>query len=142
MSGEKKVISNANLLQKEITSLQTLIQRRVTFAIGIIYQTPEEKAEAIPEMLREIVEAEGFIFVNAGLVRFGASALDYEVNFDVPDPDTHDYFLSRHRMGLAIWKRFNAEEIEFAYPTQTSFTAAPDGRPIMPYPEVQPVRSA
>ncbi|RJG55820.1 mechanosensitive ion channel family protein [Sphingobium terrigena] len=142
MSGEKKVISNANLLQKEITSLQTLIQRRVTFAIGIIYQTPEEKAEAIPEMLREIVEAEGFIFVNAGLVRFGASSLDYEVNFDVPDPDTHDYFLSRHRMGLAIWKRFNAEGIEFAYPTQTSFTAAPDGRTIMPYPEVQPVRSA
>lgn len=142
MSGEKKVISNANLLQKEITSLQTLIQRRVTFAIGIIYQTPEEKAEAIPEMLREIVEAEGFIFVNAGLVRFGASALDYEVNFDVPDPDTHDYFLSRHRMGLAIWKRFNAEGIEFAYPTQTSFTAAPDGRTIMPYPEVQPVRRA
>ncbi|MBV2150963.1 mechanosensitive ion channel family protein [Sphingobium sp. AS12] len=142
MSGEKKVISNANLLQKEITSLQTLIQRRVTFAIGIIYQTPEEKAEAIPEMLREIVEAEGFIFVNAGLVRFGASSLDYEVNFDVPDPDTHDYFLSRHRMGLAIWKRFNAEGIEFAYPTQTSFTAAPDGRTIMPYPEVQPVRQA
>lgn len=142
MSGEKKVISNANLLQKEITSLQTLIQRRVTFAIGIIYQTPEEKAEAIPEMLREIVEAEGFIFVNAGLVRFGASSLDYEVNFDVPDPDTHDYFLARHRMGLAIWKRFNAEGIEFAYPTQTSFTAAPDGRTIMPYPEVQPVRQA
>jgi small-conductance mechanosensitive channel len=142
MSGEKKVISNANLLQKEITSLQTLIQRRVTFAIGIIYQTPEEKAEAIPEMLREIVEVEGFIFVNAGLVRFGASSLDYEVNFDVPDPDTHDYFLSRHRMALAIWKRFNAEGIEFAYPTQTSFTAAPDGRTIMPYPDVQPVRQA
>ncbi|WP_022681973.1 mechanosensitive ion channel family protein [Sphingobium bisphenolivorans] len=139
MSGEKKVISNANLLQKEITSLQTLAQRRVTFAIGIIYQTPEEKADAIPQMLREIVEAEGHIFVNAGLVSFGASSLDYQLNFDVPDPDTHDYFLSRHKVGLAIWKRFNAEGVEFAYPTQTSFTAAPDGRTIMPYPEVQPV---
>ncbi|APL94829.1 hypothetical protein Sj15T_33750 [Sphingobium sp. TA15] len=139
MSGEKKVISNANLLQKEITSLQTLAQRRVTFAIGIIYQTPEDKAEAIPAMLKEIVEAEGHVFVNAGLVSFGASSLDYQLNFDVPDPDTHDYFLSRHRVGLAIWKRFNAEGIEFAYPTQTSFTAAPDGRAIMPYAEVQPV---
>jgi small-conductance mechanosensitive channel len=139
MSGEKKVISNANLLQKEITSLQTLAQRRVSFAIGIIYQTPEDKAEAIPAMLKEIVEAEGHVFVNAGLVSFGASSLDYQLNFDVPDPDTHDYFGSRHRVGLAIWKRFNAEGIEFAYPTQTSFTAAPDGRAIMPYPEVQPV---
>ena len=30
--------------------------------------------------------------------------------------------------------------IEFAYPTQTTFTAAPDGRMIMPYAEVQPVK--
>ncbi|MDO7834217.1 mechanosensitive ion channel [Sphingobium sp. HBC34] len=141
MSGEKKVISNANLLQKEITSLQTLTQRRVTYAIGIIYQTPEEKAEAIPAMLQEIVEAEGLIFVNAGIIAFGASSLDYQLNFDVPDPDHHDYFMMRHRIGLAIWKKFNAEGIEFAYPTQTSFTAAPDGRAIMPYAEVHPVGS-
>ncbi|WBQ16417.1 mechanosensitive ion channel family protein [Sphingobium yanoikuyae] len=140
MSGEKKVISNANLLQKEITSLQTLIQRRVTYAIGIIYQTSEEQAEAIPTILKEIVEAEGMIFVNAGIIAFGASSLDYQLNFDVPDPDHHDYFQMRHRIGLAIWKRFNAEGIEFAYPTQTSFTAAPDGKAIMPYAEVQPVR--
>jgi small-conductance mechanosensitive channel len=84
MSGEKKVMSNANLLQKEITSLQTLIQRRVTFAIGIVYQTPEDKAEAIPAILQKIVEAEGFLFVHAGMVRFGASSLDYELSFDVP----------------------------------------------------------
>lgn len=140
MSGEKKVISNANLLQKEITSLQTLIQRRVTFALGIAYYTPEEKADAVPGILKEIVEAEDFIFVNAGLVRFGASSLDYEMSFDVPDPDRHDYFQSRHRIGLAIWKRFNAEGIEFAYPTQTTLTAAPDGRLIMPYPDTpQPI---
>jgi small-conductance mechanosensitive channel len=135
MSGEKKVIGNSQLLQKEITSLQMLTQRRVTYAIGIIYQTPEDKAEAIPDILKEIVEAERLHFVNAGVVQFGASSLDYQLNFDVPDPDTHDYFLMRHRIGLAIWKRFNAEGIEFAYPTQTSFTAAPDGKAIMPYPD-------
>ncbi|HJT39161.1 MAG TPA: mechanosensitive ion channel domain-containing protein [Sphingobium sp.] len=135
MTGEKKVISNANLLQKEITSLQTLTQRRVTFALGIIYQTSDEQADALPALLQEIVEAEGFHYVHAGLVRFGASSLDYELSFDVPDPDRHDYFLSRHRVGLAIWKRFKREGIEFAYPTQTSFTAAPDGRTIMPYPD-------
>ncbi|MFZ2996885.1 mechanosensitive ion channel family protein [Sphingobium sp.] len=141
MSGERKVVSNANLLQKEITSLQTLTQRRVTYAIGIIYQTPEDKADAIPDMLKVIVEAEGLIFVNAGIIAFGASSLDYQLNFDVPDPDHHDYFQMRHRIGLAIWKKFNAEGIEFAYPTQTSITAGPDGKAIMPYAEVQPVRS-
>ena len=28
---------------------------------------------------------------------------------------------------------FRAEGLSFAYPTQTAFTAAPDGRMIMPY---------
>ena len=34
---------------------------------------------------------------------------------------------------------FATHGIEFAYPTQTTFTAAPDGTMIMPYPQVQPV---
>jgi hypothetical protein len=36
---------------------------------------------------------------------------------------------------LAILQRFNDEGLEFAYPTQTTFTAAPDGKMIMPYPK-------
>lgn len=135
MSGEKKIISNADLLKKEITSLQHLEKRRVKFALGIIYQTPVETCERIPDMLKEIVEAHDLLYVNCGMVAFGASSLDYELEFDVPDPDTHDYPGSRHRMALAILKKFNAEGIEFAYPTQTSFTAAPDGRMVLPYPE-------
>ncbi|MDX3901745.1 MAG: mechanosensitive ion channel [Sphingobium sp.] len=140
MTGEKKVISNANLLQKEITSLQTLERRRVKFALGLIYQTPQDKAEALPEMMREVVEECGMEFIHCGMVAFGASSLDYELEFDVPDPDGQDYFMTRHKVGLAILKRFNAEGLEFAYPTQTTFTAAPDGTMIMPYADVQPVR--
>ncbi|MCE7798757.1 mechanosensitive ion channel family protein [Sphingobium sufflavum] len=133
MSGERKIISNAQLLQKEITSLQTLERRRIKFALGIIYQTPTDVAETIPAMLKQVVEGEGQVFIHAGMIGFGASSLDYELELDVPDPDTADYFMTRHRVALAILKRFNAEGIEFAYPTQTSFTAAPDGRMVLPY---------
>jgi len=134
VSGERKVISNANLLQKEITSLQTLPQRRLTFTLGLIYQTPPDLIGRVPAILREVVEGEGQLFVQAGMVAFGASSIDFELSVDVPDPDKADYFMTRHRLGLAILARFNAEGIEFAYPTQTTFTAAPDGRMIMPYP--------
>jgi small-conductance mechanosensitive channel len=64
---------------------------------------------------------------------FGASSLDFDYNVDVPNPDSADYFMSRHRLALAVLDRFNREGIEFAYPTQTTFTAAPDGTMIMPY---------
>ena len=37
-------------------------------------------------------------------------------------------------VALAILRTFAEHKLEFAYPTQTSFTAAPDGTFIMPYP--------
>ncbi|WP_336958664.1 mechanosensitive ion channel family protein [Sphingobium aquiterrae] len=133
LTGERKIISNANLLQKEITSLQTLVQRRVTFALGVIYQTPADVAERIPALLQEVVEAQGVTFVHAGMTAFGQSSLDYELAFDVPDPDRQDYFMTRHKVALAVLRAFSEAGIAFAYPTQTTFTAAPDGRMVMPY---------
>lgn len=140
LTGEKKVISNANLLQKEITSYFTLDHRRIKFAIGVIYQTPPEIAEQIPDILKKIVTELGGDFVRSGFISFGASSLDFEVEFDVRLPNWDAIYIIRHKIGLAILKQFNERGIEFAYPTQTTFTSAPDGRMIMPYAEVQPVR--
>ncbi|HTH29512.1 MAG TPA: hypothetical protein VL918_13740, partial [Sphingobium sp.] len=72
-------------------------------------------------------------FVRSGFVNFGASSLDFEVEFDVFSPDWDSIYRIRHRIGLDILGRFRTEGIEFAYPTQTSFTAAPNGTLIMPY---------
>ena len=47
-------------------------------------------------------------------------------------------FEARHQVLVALLNRFNAEGIEFAYPTQTSFTAAPDGTFILPYAVEEP----
>ena len=140
LTGEKKVISNANLLQKEITSYQTLDHRRLKFAIGVIYQTPPQVAEQIPDILKTIVESLDAVFIRSGFVGFGASSLDFELEFEVYKPGWDDIYLIRHNIGLAILRQFNERGIEFAYPTQTTFTAAPDGRMIMPYAEVQPVK--
>ncbi|WP_278986917.1 mechanosensitive ion channel family protein [Sphingobium yanoikuyae] len=140
VTGEKKVISNANLLQKEITSYQTLDHRRIKFPIGVIYQTAPDLAAEIPSILKTIIEELGGNFVRSGFIGFGASSLDFEVEFDVYLPGWDEIYLVRHKIGLAVLREFNARGIEFAYPTQTTFTAAPDGRMIMPYAEVQPVR--
>jgi hypothetical protein len=37
-------------------------------------------------------------------------------------------------MVIELVRAFALHGIEFAYPTQTTFTAAPDGTMIMPYP--------
>ncbi|MCP1468919.1 small-conductance mechanosensitive channel [Sphingobium sp. OAS761] len=140
LTGEKKVISNANLLQKEITSYLTLDHRRLKFAIGVIYQTPPDVADQIPGILKAIVDDLGGKFIRSGFVGFGDSSLNFELEFEVYLPDWDAIYVIRHKIGLAILRQFNDRGIEFAYPTQTTFTSAPDGRMIMPYAEVQPVR--
>jgi small-conductance mechanosensitive channel len=139
VSGEQRIISNKNLLDKEIRNNTRLNHRRGKFALGVVCQLPPDRAADLPRLLREIVEDEGQHFVRAGFVNFGASTLDFEVEFDVMSADYDVFYKARHAIGMAILKRFNQEKIDLAYPTQTTFTAAPDGRLIMPYPDVQKV---
>lgn len=133
LTGEKKIISNTNLLGKEITSYVELDHRRLAFPIGVVYQTDPHLADRIPSILQEIVEAHGGIFVRSGFIGFGASSLDFELLFDVYSADYEKIYHTRHAIGLAILRRFREAGIEFAYPTQTTFTAAPDGTLVMPY---------
>lgn len=135
VTGEERIISNKNLLDKEIRNNTRRERRRVKFALGVIYQTAPEVALAIPCVLQEIVEAHALDFVRSGFIGFGASSLDFELEFDSPGEDFQAAYDARHVVGLAILQRFNADGIAFAYPTQTSFTADPAGRMVLPYAE-------
>jgi len=136
ITGEEVVISNANLLNKELHNMARLNRRRHVLTLGVVYQTPPEVCAAIPGMIEEIVEAHPKCkLVRCGMTTFGASSLDYEVQFDVLSEAYDEVFAARSAVCIAILRRFNDEGIEFAYPTQTSFTAAPDGRLVMPYPD-------
>ncbi|MEO1169091.1 MAG: mechanosensitive ion channel family protein [Pseudomonadota bacterium] len=135
VTGEEVIISNTNLLDKEIMNLTRLNRRRIIFAVGVIYQTDPEKAQRIPDILRDIINAQGHTFIRSGFTGFGDSSLDYELQFDVQSADYEVVYDARHAVGVAIFKRFAEEGLEFAYPTQTTFTAAPDGEMILPYPE-------
>ncbi len=133
LTGEQIVISNTNLLGKELRNFARLERRRVTIKVGVVYQITAAQAEAIPHMFREIVEGDAKCkLVRAGLTGFGASSLDYELQFDVTTSSYDEMYEERHRIMLQILKRFGAEKIDFAYPTTVLFTAAPDGRAIDP----------
>lgn len=138
ITGETRILSNAQLLSKDIISYAGLERRRFTYPIGLIYQTAPEDCARVPELLREIVESEGGTFVRAGFTGFGASSLDFEVQFDVMNANYDEIYATRHRIGIALLQRFNALGLCFAYPTQTTFTADPNGQMIMPYPSSWP----
>jgi small-conductance mechanosensitive channel len=120
LSGEQIVFSNGDLLSSRIRNFKRMYERRVVFAIGVTYGTPYEKLAAIPGMLRSIVEAQPDArFDRAHFQRFGDYALVFEVVYFVRRPDYNVYMDVQQTINLEIYRRFAAESIEFAYPTQT-----------------------
>jgi small-conductance mechanosensitive channel len=140
-TGEEVIISNTNLLNKELHNMQRLNRRRIVQAFGVVYQTSPELCARIPEIVKEVVESvEKCVLVRCGMTGYGASSLDFGLEFDVKTEVWQKVFDTRHKVLVALFTRFSSEGIEFAYPTTTNFTAAPDGTMIMPYAEVQAVK--
>ncbi len=139
-TGELRVISNRNLLDKEIQNTTRRDHIRIGFTIGVAYETPPDTLARLPAILTEIVESQGAKVARAGFESFGASTLDFALQFDTPGDDWPTAHDTRNRIMVALMRRFAEEGISLPYPTQTTFTAAPDGRLVMPYPDVQPVR--
>jgi small-conductance mechanosensitive channel len=138
LDGEQIVISNGKLLEQQLHNMTNLERRRFLLRFGLVYQTDRAKLAAAESIFRGVVEAQPDAqFIRCGLVAFGASSLDFEAVFEVTGVDFEHAFRTRHAIVLGLLEAFGAEGMDFAYPTQTSFTAAPDGSLIMPYPHVR-----
>ena len=140
ISGEQMIMANTKLLEREIHNLAQGQGRRATLTFGLVYQTPLEKLERVPEFARTAVEGrKGCKFVRCTIAGFGPSSLDHELLFDIASLDPDVIAADRSAVIKSLLKVFAEEGVQFAYPTQTTFTAAPDGALVMPYaPPAQP----
>jgi small-conductance mechanosensitive channel len=99
-------------------------ERRISFSIGVTYQTPAVKLEAIPGIIRAVVEAqENVRFERSHFASYGDFSLNFETVYYVTTPDYVVYMDVQQAINLALYKRFAEEGIEFAYPTQTVFVS-------------------
>ena len=134
LNGEEVVIANAKLLEQQVQNWALLERRRAVLRFGLVYQLSPERLARIPQELKAIVDREPMAhFDRAHAYQFGASSIDFELVFHVESADMGIFMQVRQEVMLGILRRFAELEVPFAYPTQTSFTAAPDGTLIMPY---------
>jgi small-conductance mechanosensitive channel len=125
LSGEQLVFGNGDLLKSRIRNYKRMNERRIAFSIGVTYQTTPEKLEAIPAIIKEIIEAQPDTrFGRAHFKAYGDFSLDFEIVYWVATPDYQTYMDTQQAINLALFRRFAAEGIEFAYPTRTIFIAA------------------
>jgi small-conductance mechanosensitive channel len=135
LTGEGLVMSNKNLLDKEIHNFAEGHSRRTALGFNIIYQTTPELLQQIPEIAASVVKGRnGCHFVRCAITALGPSSIDYELLFDSATVDADMVGADRTTVVVELVRAFALHGIEFAYPTQTTFTAAPDGTMVMPYP--------
>lgn len=124
LSGEQIIMANSDLLNSRIRNYKRMGERRAVFSIGVTYQTPHDKLEKIPSMIRQIVEAQDNTrFDRAHFKAFGDFSLNFEVVYYVLDPDYNLYMDIQQAINLALYERFAKEGVEFAYPTQMLYLA-------------------
>lgn len=101
-----------------------MYERRVLFKLGVMYQTPREKLNQIPVIIREAIEEnDNTRFDRSQFQAYGDFALQFESVYYVASPDYNLYMDIQQAVNLRIQERFEQEGIKFAYPTQTLFVA-------------------
>jgi small-conductance mechanosensitive channel len=128
-TGEEVVISNTNLLNKELHNLQRLNRRRVEFTLHIAYHTPATVLEGIQALVKSVVEAQDKCkLVRCGIADLTIPNIEIQVQFDVLSQSWDKVFQARHEIAIGLLDAFETAKIEFA---------GPDGKSITP-PAVQP----
>ncbi len=128
LTGEQLIFANNDLLKSRIRNYKRMNERRILFSVGVTYQTPADKLEAIPSMIKTIVEAQDSVrFERAHFKNFGDSSLNFEIVYWVKVPDYNVYMDIQQAINLALYRKFAVEGIEFAYPTQTLFLERESG---------------
>ena len=136
LSGEQIIMANTKLLEREIHNLADGGSRRITLVFGLPYSTAPEILARVAGFAKEAVEGcKGCEFVRCAMTGFAPSSIDHELIFENRTLDADRLAADRSAIMLALVRRFAAEGVAFAGPTQVAFTAAPDGKLLMPYPD-------
>ena len=120
LGGELIVFSNTDLLRSRIRNYKRMQERRILFGIGVVYGTPADKVEAIPAMVRDIIDADEMTRFDRGHFKeYGASSLNYEFVYYVLSPEYNVFMDTQQRINLSIYRTFEEEGIEFAFAART-----------------------
>ncbi len=132
LDGHQVVIPNSKVADDVIHNISKRPFIKRAMNISVTYDTPPEKIEKGIEILNEILkDHEGMnpefpprVYFNDML----ADSLNILVIYWYFPPLYWDYLAFSQKVNLEIIKRFDAEGIEFAFPTQTLFLAGDEKR--------------
>ena len=125
LQGEELVVSNRDLVSEKIRNFKKMRRRRISFVIGVTYDTPIEKLRKIPEIIKEIIDPKKLPDVDqlerVHFKEFGPYSLNFEIVYYMKTRDYIKYMDTQQAINFAIKEAFEKEGIEMAFPTQTIY---------------------
>ncbi|PWU13008.1 MAG: mechanosensitive ion channel protein MscS [Bdellovibrio sp.] len=122
LSGEELIFSNKDLLESRIQNFKRMFERRVLHTYGVPYSTPTEKLKQIPDWIKAAIARHPQLRLErCHLAKFSDSAITFETVFWVADPDYNLFMDLQQKVLLEIRDAFTAQDVQFAYPTQSIF---------------------
>lgn len=120
LSGEELVYSNKKLTDAWIHNFSRMEKRRAVFGFNIPYDTPVDKVEAIPGLIKEIIShKENVAFDRAHFISFEESYLHFEAVYYSLSPDYITYRNVQQAINLEIMRTFERMGVSFAFPARS-----------------------
>ncbi|MDD3297233.1 MAG: mechanosensitive ion channel family protein [Candidatus Omnitrophica bacterium] len=122
LSGEQLVFSNSDLTDSRLRNYKRMGKRRVSFKLGVVYDTSLDKLKAIPGVIKEIITGvQDTVFDRAHFFTYGDFSLVFEIVYYVLGSDYNKYMDIQQAINIKIKEEFQNRSIEFAFPTQTLY---------------------
>jgi MscS family membrane protein len=122
LTGEKINLPNKDIVDKQIRNYSKDKLVRTLLSVGITYDNNRARIQFALKCLEDICASHTKVKrQQAYFKKFGDSTLDLEVVFWAEYATAADYNRLMTDLHLAIKEKFDAEGIEFAFPTQTLF---------------------
>ena len=122
LDGHLVTIPNKTMGNATITNVSARPNIKTVMNIGVTYDTPAEKVQRAMAILEEILKPHpktGDLIISFN--KFESSSLNILVVHWWNSTDFKAYLLEFQLLNLEIKRRFDAEGISFAFPTQTIF---------------------
>jgi MscS family membrane protein len=121
LEGRLITIPNGQFSDNAVENVSLEPTRKVNISLGLTYDTTPEQMENAMNIIKDIIKANSKVEDDA-LVAFNAwgdFAMGIQVIYYISSPDF--IFSAQSEINLEILKLFNAEGLEFAFPTQTIY---------------------
>lgn len=127
-------VPNSTLANEPITNWSRMGKRRITFHLGVTYNTPRDKLEKCVRAIRKMLEEHPGVHKETILVnfeRFNDSSLDILLYFFTNTTNWKEYLNVREEVNFKIMEILEQEGVSVAFPSRSIYIEKANFEPQM-----------